>query len=144
MNKTHGMRNTVVYWVWRGMLERCNNPKHKSYARYGGRGIKVCDAWHSVENFYADMGKPSAGMQIDRKDNDGNYCKENCHWVSRSENMKNQDWKGNLTGVKGVSYSKADGRFQARTDRSSGVWKCLYQGKSLEDAIAARKKWELV
>lgn len=64
------------------MLHRCLNPKHVSYKRYGGRGIKVCARWRSFENFLTDVGdRPSAKHQIDRKDNDGNYEPGNWRWV---------------------------------------------------------------
>lgn len=100
-HKTHGhsmSRKEIdpegyrVYTVWQAMKRRCNNPKDSHYARYGGRGIKVCAEWeNSYETFLADMGMPpSADYQIDRIDNDGGYCKENCRWVTRTENARNK------------------------------------------------------
>jgi len=72
-----------IYQSWRDMIKRCTNPNNASYQYYGGRGIKVCKRWiNSFENFYKDMGKKPEGHQIDRINNNGNYCKSNCRWVT--------------------------------------------------------------
>lgn len=78
--------------VWAGMLARCYNPNATSFARYGGRGIAVCDRWRgSFENFIADMGpRPTAYHQIDRINNDGNYEPTNCRWVTRTVQATNK------------------------------------------------------
>lgn len=75
------------------MKERCYNPNSKSYHRYGGRGIKVCDEWlndhdafvqWALENGYSD------GLAIDRIDNNGDYCPENCRFVTLKKNNQNR------------------------------------------------------
>lgn len=77
--------------VWKGMMRRCYNETHKAYASYGGRGIYVCEYWHTFINFYNDMsGSYQLGLQLDREENDGIYCKENCRWVTRKINMRNR------------------------------------------------------
>jgi hypothetical protein len=82
---------TREYWIWRGIRRRCNNPSSRPYPYYGGRGIKVCDRWEeSFANFLADMGpRPSPDHSIDRIDNDGDYCPENCKWSTKKEQARN-------------------------------------------------------
>lgn len=68
------------------MIQRCYNPNHKSFPRYGGRGIRVCSRWRrSLVAFVADMGlRPRPDYTLEREDNDGNYTPKNCVWASKS------------------------------------------------------------
>lgn len=77
--------------VWRAMKERCYYSKNNHYNRYGGRGITVCKEWKdSFLTFYKwAKDKHEKGLQIDRRDNDGNYCPENCRFVTGIENIRN-------------------------------------------------------
>jgi len=88
-NTTHGLSDRPEYAIWSGMKQRCNYKKHKSFHRYGGRGIQVCPEWSDFAQFLEDMGDRPNGMTLDRIDSDGDYSKDNCKWSTSSDQMKN-------------------------------------------------------
>lgn len=79
-NISHGMSGTLTYSSWQAMKERCRNPNSTGYENYGGRGITYDPSWESFENFFADMGERPLDTELDRKDVEGNYSKDNCVW----------------------------------------------------------------
>lgn len=89
-NFKHGMKGTRPYRIWRNMKDRCTNPKNKDWHRYGGRGISYCPRWSEFKKFWDDMHNGySKDLTIDRIDNDGNYCKDNCRWSTLLEQAAN-------------------------------------------------------
>jgi hypothetical protein len=88
--ESHGMNGTRIYLLWASMKARCSNENDPRFKNYGGRGITVCDEWrNSFSAFYRDMGDPPTDKhEIDRLDNDDNYCKENCAWRTHEENTQ--------------------------------------------------------
>ena len=72
------------------MRERCEDPANKSYPRYGGRGIKVCDGWLRFENFFADMGERPPGLTLERVDNERDYEPSNCIWADMRRQQNNR------------------------------------------------------
>lgn len=82
-------RPSPEYRSWSAMRARCKYPSTNDYARYGGRGIRVCDRWDSFEAFLHDMGpKPAPNFWIGRLDSDGHYEPGNCEWQSPSQQRR--------------------------------------------------------
>lgn len=104
----HGMHSTRQYKIWSAMRQRCNNPKEESYPSYGGRGIKVCQEWATFVGFWADMAKGYApNLTIDRINNDGDYCKDNCRWATKIQQARNTS-KNRTVVYQGVEMTIAE------------------------------------
>ena len=87
----HGAWNHPLFARWVNMMDRCYDPKCQAYSRYGGRGITVCEQWHNVQNFIADMFESyKKGLQLERIDNNKGYSKENCCWATPKQQSKNR------------------------------------------------------
>lgn len=97
-NKTHGhtsgRKRSPEYRAWRGLKDRCLNPRSKYFQCYGGRGITVCKRWsgpNSFVNFLADMGlRPGKSYSLDRRNTNGPYSPKNCRWATKSEQVRNR------------------------------------------------------
>ena len=91
----NGLSNTKLYRVYRGMISRCYKKYDKFYKDYGGRGIIICDEWLGSNGFlcfydWAMENGYSEGLSIERKNVNGNYCPENCCWITMKEQQRNK------------------------------------------------------
>jgi len=137
----HGMKNIRFYRIWANMKDRCLRLKNKAYPNYGGRGIKVCDRWLKFENFRDDMYEEylehsklftEKNTTIDRINNNGNYCLDNCRWATRKEQTNNRNPQYNQRTFKAISPNSIE--FTSNTQLGfakeheldyAGIWRCL-------------------
>lgn len=144
----HDRLDQRLHGVWRNMQKRCNEEGSLNYHRYGGRGIGICREWLCPATFieWALANGYRRGLQIDRIDNDGDYCPENCRFVTSKANNRNREnnrkvsWKGRkvtlgeLSDITGIKRATLDYRIRLR-------------GISVEDAVAlpvdrmATRRW---
>lgn len=96
----HNLSKHPLFHIWTGMKTRCYNEKDKSYKRYGGRGIKMCDEWkNDFLTFYnwAINNGWKKGLINDRENNDGSYCPDNCRFITDAVSVRNRSNNINLT-----------------------------------------------
>lgn len=142
---THGHSKggkTPEYRSWRHMIHRCENPDDRAWRHYGGRGIKVCEAWRgSFERFLADVGPcPSPAHSLDRIDPDGPYCADNVRWATDAEQARHR--RNNvLVSWEGETLCAADFAAKLGIPRKR-VYKQLGRGKTAGEiaALAVAKK----
>lgn len=108
--------STPEYKTWCSMKTRCNTPGASGYAKYGAKGINVCDRWqNSFEAFFEDMGvRPSDKHSIDRINPLGNYEPTNCRWATLLEQANNKT-SNRVIELNGISMTLA------QWSRKSGV-----------------------
>lgn len=134
--------------IWKGIKARCDNPDNAAFARYGGRGIKMCRQWESFEGFagwaiahgYADT------LEIDRIDNDGDYEPGNCRWITGRLNRArrlvpgaaNRSGRLDAEAIEVLVKERKVGRHWdggglylhvSRTGAASWRWKYRFEGK---------------
>lgn len=122
--RSHGMHETRQYQCWADMKTRCDNPKNKYYSYYGGRGITYCEKWKTFEGFWEDMKDTySDDLTLNRRDNDGNYCKENCEWDTKNfQGHMRRKLDGTLLESIGMVQNPDNGIFYTRIKiNSNGV-----------------------
>lgn len=145
----HGLSGSRLYKRWIDIKKRTNNPNHKHYGHYGGRGIKMCDEWINDPKAFIDYCKTLEGcndktLSLDRKVNDGNYEPGNIRFTSAKIQALNRRVAKNNTAKKsGVHYNKNSKKWNACI-YVDGKCKNLYYGDSKEEAIAARVEFEKV
>lgn len=143
--KTHGMSGTRPMSIYKNMIKRCFYEEDESvYQHYGQRGITVEEPWLTFQGFWSDMKDGySDDLELDRIDFNGNYCKENCRWVSKSlQNYNKRKESRNTSGKTGVSYYKSRNQWEAYITVDSNFIKLGYFN-NFDDAVKAREEAEL-
>jgi len=148
----HGMCKTRFYSIWSSMKDRVLNSNNTGYHKYGGRGINLCKRWHRFIYFKEDMYEPylkhldkygESETTIDRIDNDGNYCVENCRWSTLEE-------QGNNTR-KNVNFTyKGETKALTKWARDTGInhvtlyFRLNSIGMSIEEALETPVKPQII
>lgn len=137
------VHNERLYRIWRNMKSRCYNPNFHKYQSYGARGIKICDLWKdnylcfkswALKNGYKD------NLSIDRIDNNGIYCPENCRWATPHQQCTNQNFrKDNKTRFVGITKNKDKFVAGIRINKKQ-IW-LGFSFESAEEACLARDKF---
>ena len=121
------------------MRARCNNPNHRGYPNYGGRGITVCERWNNFETFCADIGPRPEKCTLDRIDNNLCYSPDNCQWSTREDQAKNKRFTP--TGNKQTSepfIQKSKRGYSIRVTINSGI-RINQWSKTLKEAREKRE-----
>lgn len=117
--------NRTLYSRWAGMIARCQNPKHRAFPNYGGRGITVCSQWLDFSNWLKDMGIPKKGSTLERIDNNKGYYPGNVQWktpIDQGRNKRNNrivSWNGSQMPLSeaceqaGMNYDTVSARINA-------------------------------
>ncbi len=134
-NKSHSKSRTRIYRVWTQMMQRCYKEYAPNYKWYGGSGVTVDPAWHSFEQFYADMGDPPPGMTLERKRHDGPYSMENCRWATRQEQAENKRNSVHIT-------YRGETKTLTAWERELGVRKDFF-GKRLRRGLSVEQAFEI-
>lgn len=125
----HNGFGTRLYNIWSGMKRRCYDPRTQAYKFYGLKGITYCKDWENFEPFqkWAFSHGYSDVLSLDRIDNSGDYCPENCRWVTQKEQARNKsnnhvvEYKGEkfctseLAEKCGINYNTFLGRLRKTT-----------------------------
>lgn len=123
------------------MLHRCKTPTAKAFKDYGGRGIRVCERWHTFSNFIDDMGPRPDGMTLDRIDNNGHYEPENCRWATHKEQQRNRRVGLVVVHVQGVPHLLVDLAAQAPFLKRDTLQQRAARGLPLSEVLAPGKKY---
>ena len=140
MSFRHGWSRTRLYNLWDKMKSRCLDESQKDYPRYGGRGIKVCPEWRDFVTFrdWALANGYRDDLTLDRRDNDGDYCPENCRWATQKEQGNNRGNNVRIT-VNGETLTMTEWADKTGLTKDA-IWHRLSAGWTPEEAVTVPKR----
>jgi hypothetical protein len=133
------MSSSRLYQTWQNMKSRCYYKKDRKYKNYGGRGITICDKWLNNFEAFRDWALSNGytdNLTLDRINPDGNYCPENCRFITIQEQARNRTRKSKYgTGIK----KNSENSWTATMMKNGIVYK---EGpfKTQEEAVEAHEK----
>ena len=135
-NYVHGGSYTRLYRIWCAMKSRCYNPNRAGFHRYGQRGICVCNEWQTFGGFreWAMSSGYQDDLTLDRENNDGNYCPDNCRWITLKEQQNNRCDTIHIQH-NGETHTLSEWAEITGIPRTA-LWKRIYQRKlTVEEAL---------
>ena len=140
----HGQKGTRLYDIWRGMKGRCYKPNHKYYARYGGRGITVCEEWKNSSKAFFEWAMANGyeeHLTLDRIDNDKGYYPDNCQWSTKTEQNNNR-CSNTIIEINGKTQTLAQWATETGISYQT-IYKRYQRGKRGENLIADAREQKL-
>ena len=137
-----------IYRRWQHMIQRCHNPNDRDYARYGAKGIQVCEQWRfgadnlsGFECFLRDMGEPSdKALSIDRTDVHGHYEPTNCRWATAKEQANNRTSTKYLT-IDGETLPLSTWCERYNIGSKTVLFRLKHMGMTHKEAVTTPLKW---
>lgn len=143
---SHGDAKTPFYKVWNNIMSRCHNENSVNYAYYGGRGIAVCERWHTYENFKEDMlesylkhKEENHNTSLERIDVDKGYSPCNCKWVTMTEQGSNRR-RNKMITFNGVTKTLAEWSHETGLDWTTIRSRIERYDWSIEKALTTKPK----
>lgn len=119
--------------IWLKMIKRCNDPADRGYPMYGGRGISVCERWLQWELFLEDMLEDyEQGLSLERIDVNGDYCPENCKWITRREQAFNKQDTIYISTPSGEKVSLTKHAYEIGFNRGTAYTRFMKYGDDYE------------
>lgn len=134
---THGKTNHKLYTTWESMKSRCYKPLNDNYKYYGGRGIEVCLEWREdFSKFYewAMSNGWDSELTLDRIDVNGDYCPENCRWVTWDVQRNNRRDIMQITAF-GDTLTSSQWQLCTGVPSRTIIWR-IRNGWTPEDAVS--------
>lgn len=138
--KKHGSEPKRLYRIWAGMRSRCYDKNNKDFNRYGGRGITVCQEWQDFMLFreWAFSNGYKEDLSIDRIDNTGPYCPQNCRW-STAKVQANNRTNNHKVSYRGETKNISEWADQFGLDMYR-LYAAIRRGRTIEEVLRKEEK----